>query len=321
VKIAHLADCHLGYSAYNKVDERTGLNVRELDFYQAFLWTIDKIRSLEPDVVVLAGDLFHVRRPAASAIVYAQSALSTLDCPIILIPGNHDNATHREPSPLVALKVISNVIVIDNPQLIYLKGSSFYCVPYTASIPEFKEADYLVAHLKDNRVFQFKNSPIRIPESKYKLGFLGDFHVPFGVAANLFYSGALERTSFNQLDSPCGFMFWQGTEREFIEVPTRKFVEISSPPADLEELRGAVVSCVVKTLVDQDWISDVKRVSLFTKVKVLEREEVLDGSSASFKISSVLDSFREFCQINRSVYSKEVIDLATSALEKELEEA
>ena len=37
MRIIHVSDTHLGFSAFSKVDEASGLNLREMDFYNAFV--------------------------------------------------------------------------------------------------------------------------------------------------------------------------------------------------------------------------------------------------------------------------------------------
>ena len=51
LKLLHIADTHLGYSAYHAVDKMTGMNVRELDVYRAFDRVVELAIKLKPDVV------------------------------------------------------------------------------------------------------------------------------------------------------------------------------------------------------------------------------------------------------------------------------
>ncbi len=322
MRIAHLADCHLGYCAFNKVDEKTGLNVRERDFYLSFTEAVDKIIELKPDVVVLAGDLFHTRKPPTQAIVVAQSALSAIQCPIILIPGNHDNMAYRTPSPLVALSLLPQVHLIEQPEFVTIQGVRFYCIPFTTEPPEFREADYLVAHLRDRRVPQFHGSRIEIPESKYKLGMLGDLHMPFEVASNLFYAGATERVSFNQASVPCGFTFYEdGTSRtrEFIEVRTRPFVELTEPPQDLSIIKGAVVKCILTSSASATWVDELRKEAFHVATKIVETQSALEPVEFNAP-PSVVEAFKEYCEANRVKYSDEAIKLAMDTLQRMLDE-
>ena len=62
MKVVHLADTHLGYSAYRKISE-SGYNQREEDVILAFIDAVDKIVNLRPDAVLHCGDLFDSVRP------------------------------------------------------------------------------------------------------------------------------------------------------------------------------------------------------------------------------------------------------------------
>ncbi|HEX17095.1 MAG TPA: exonuclease SbcCD subunit D, partial [Thermoplasmatales archaeon] len=70
VRFVHLADTHLGYSAYHKIDE-DGVNLREKDIYKAFIKAVDYIIDEKPDFVIHAGDLFDGVRPTNRAISVA----------------------------------------------------------------------------------------------------------------------------------------------------------------------------------------------------------------------------------------------------------
>ncbi|HNM27775.1 MAG TPA: metallophosphoesterase, partial [Saprospiraceae bacterium] len=63
MKIVHFSDTHLGYQAFDVVNQR-GINAREQDMYDAFVSVIDRILQIRPDVVVHSGDFFH--RPSPS---------------------------------------------------------------------------------------------------------------------------------------------------------------------------------------------------------------------------------------------------------------
>lgn len=57
MKIAHIADTHLGLAAFSRLDPGTGMNLREKQVYDNFLAAIREIVRQKPDVVVHAGDL------------------------------------------------------------------------------------------------------------------------------------------------------------------------------------------------------------------------------------------------------------------------
>ena len=97
MKIVHVADTHLGLSAFNRVDPETGMNLREQLIYDNFLAAIDRIIGMHPDALVHAGDLFHQVKPKTRAYTTALDALCRLQSrdPMIVVAGNHSIARTR----------------------------------------------------------------------------------------------------------------------------------------------------------------------------------------------------------------------------------
>lgn len=94
MRLAHLADPHLGFRQYHRLNQR-GHNQREADVALALTRAVDGIIAAEPDAVIVAGDLFHAVRPTNSAILQAYRQFSRLRqalprAPLVLIAGNHD---------------------------------------------------------------------------------------------------------------------------------------------------------------------------------------------------------------------------------------
>ena len=99
MRIAHVADTHLGFSAYRRVDEATGLNQREVDLYEAFRRAVDETLRQKVDAVVHAGDLFDSVRPSNRAISFAMEQLRRLTeagIEVVIIAGNHSTPRLRE---------------------------------------------------------------------------------------------------------------------------------------------------------------------------------------------------------------------------------
>jgi len=69
MKILHVADTHLGFSAYRTVTEE-GINQREMDVYNAFKQFVDYAIKSKPDLIIHAGDLFDSVRPNNSCLLY-----------------------------------------------------------------------------------------------------------------------------------------------------------------------------------------------------------------------------------------------------------
>jgi DNA repair exonuclease SbcCD nuclease subunit len=94
MKIVHLADLHLGYRQYNRVTSQ-GLNWREADVFHAFRSAVSKITEINPDLILIAGDMFHQVRPTNLCIQHTFRTLLDLrkktQAPVVIIGGNHDS--------------------------------------------------------------------------------------------------------------------------------------------------------------------------------------------------------------------------------------
>ena len=90
VKLAHIADPHLGARQYHRLTS-SGINQREADVAQAFRAAVDGVIAERPDVVVVAGDLFHTVRPTNAAIVFGRLVRRAWTC------YRWDGRPHRRP--------------------------------------------------------------------------------------------------------------------------------------------------------------------------------------------------------------------------------
>src|SRR5690349_6401891 len=99
IRIAHLADSHLGYSALTRLCAESGRNQRTVDVERAFETAIDQIIAAgDIDLVLHAGDVFHHSRPPMPSLIFFLKQLRKLDAagiPIVVIGGNHDTPRLR----------------------------------------------------------------------------------------------------------------------------------------------------------------------------------------------------------------------------------
>ena len=77
MKLVHLADLHLGFRQYQR-QTANGLNQREADVASAFRKAIDAVIELRPDIILIAGDVFHAVRPTNPAILSAYTHFARL---------------------------------------------------------------------------------------------------------------------------------------------------------------------------------------------------------------------------------------------------
>ena len=84
----HASDLHLGYAQY-------GLEARRQDFDDAFTELVDKTIELQPDFMIIAGDLFHHARPSNTTLENAIRNFRRLrdaEIPVLTVDGSHDSA-------------------------------------------------------------------------------------------------------------------------------------------------------------------------------------------------------------------------------------
>jgi DNA repair protein SbcD/Mre11 len=86
LRIAHCSDIHLDGDVSG-----LGLNGAGSDFYRdGFAAALAAMRAHNPDVMLLAGDLFDANSATAETIRWAMAILGQLPFPVVMIPGNHD---------------------------------------------------------------------------------------------------------------------------------------------------------------------------------------------------------------------------------------
>jgi DNA repair exonuclease SbcCD nuclease subunit len=218
VKLAHIADTHLGIRQYHR-QTAAGINQREADVAQAFRAAVDGIVAAAPDVVVIAGDLFHSVRPTNAAIVFTFRQLQRLrdslpHAPILLIAGNHDTPRSTETGSILRLfEELGVDVATDQPRrLVYpALDLSILAVPSqavsaperVALAPEGGEGRQVLAiHAEVEGEYPFDRSAadyggaivsrreLHLDEWSYVA--LGHYHTQHEVARNAWYAGSLE---------------------------------------------------------------------------------------------------------------------------------
>src|SRR5512135_1334586 len=221
MRIAHLADAHLGFRQFQRLDAE-GVNRREMDVALAFRRAIGQVIERKPDAIVLAGDLFHTVRPTNRAIIEAFTELARLrhelpGAPVVLLAGNHDTPRSVEAGSILKLMASLGVDVVDDEERClsypYL-GLSVLAVPHAALVRGRPAAGWrpdpgarhnvLVMHPEIAGLFpevmdyggaRVEAAELRSGEWSYVA--LGHYHVVHEVAARAWYAGSLEYTSPN----------------------------------------------------------------------------------------------------------------------------
>jgi DNA repair exonuclease SbcCD nuclease subunit len=218
-----------------------GINQREADVAQSFTRALDKVIELEPDLVLIAGDVFHQVRPTNTAILHAYLQFARLRAAlpraeIVMIAGNHDTPRSAETGSILRLFATLGLHVVDAE----------------ARALEFPELDLSVLAVADNQHVRPKLVPPgthqhnvlllhgtvegmlgpfaathdivtqEIPQhelhtSQWDYVALGHYHVYRRLAPNQFYSGSLDYTSTNT--------WGEKIEEGLAGVPGKGFIE------------------------------------------------------------------------------------------------
>jgi exonuclease SbcD len=119
INLMHLADIHIGMENYGRLDSKSGLNSRVVDFLRRLSQTIDIALGRDVDVCIFAGDAYKNQRPNPTfqrEFGRRIKRLADEGVPVILLVGNHDMATaDRAASSLEIFGVLDvpGVIVAD----------------------------------------------------------------------------------------------------------------------------------------------------------------------------------------------------------------
>jgi exonuclease SbcD len=223
VRLVHLSDLHLGFRQYQRLTP-SGFNQREYDVARTFERAVAQIITLRPELILVAGDVFHSARPTNAAILHAfrQFLLIRNELPetrIVMIAGDHDTPRTTESGNILGLFAQIGISVAANdsraitiPEL----DTSVLAVPDIPGMPmpqlslgaaDRRRYNVLLIHANVNEVVpqyysdldRATNSVTRadLHLSQWDYVALGHYHVHTKVAQNAFYSGSLDYTSLN----------------------------------------------------------------------------------------------------------------------------
>jgi exonuclease SbcD len=278
MRILHLADTHLGYSAYRKVTEE-GINQREIDIYNAFTQCIDYAIKTKPDLVLHAGDLFDSVRPTNRAITVALQQilkLSKENIPFIVISGNHETPKLRETGNIFTIfEHLDHVYPIhDNRyETVSLQTKNetvmIHAIPQCQTPKDFDmnfkkivldnnvDYNFLIAHgavagIKEFKMNEFNELfiPVKNIQQDFDYIALGHYHMNTKLQENAFYAGSTERLSFTEAGNQKGCLeidLGQKLKHKFIPVNTRIMVDV--PPLDCLALNAEQIVRKTKEII------------------------------------------------------------------------
>ncbi len=257
MKILHIADTHLGYSAYRKVTEE-GINQRELDVYNVFEQFIDYAVKTKPDLIIHAGDLFDSVRPNNRAITFSMKQLIRLSktgIPFVVIAGNHEHPKLRETGHIFSIfDHVENIYPVYNEKYEKLslninnEKTIIHALPQSNNKKEFNEelkkikpasnADYniLVAHgsVTGIKVFSMNEFnelfiPIDMLSKDFDYIALGHYHKYTQLTSKASYQGSTENVTLADAGDKKGFIELELSNKKlkpsFIQLKTRPMID------------------------------------------------------------------------------------------------
>ncbi|MHB1311886.1 MAG: metallophosphoesterase family protein [Gemmatimonadaceae bacterium] len=220
MRLVHLSDLHLGFRQFQRVTP-TGINQREWDVAQSFARAIDKVIALAPDLVLIAGDVFHTVRPTNSAILQAFHQFARLhqelpNAEVVIVAGNHDMPRSSETTCILRLfKPLGFHIVDVEPRRIAFPKFELSVLavpdlpPGTVDLSPDLDVKHnvLLLHGEVEGVLpdgsrEDERASMAIPASavahdRWDYVALGHYHVYRKVGPKAFYCGSLDYTSSN----------------------------------------------------------------------------------------------------------------------------
>jgi DNA repair protein SbcD/Mre11 len=286
MRLVHLSDLHLGFRQYQRLTPG-GINQREADVARSFMSVVDRVIALRPDIVLIAGDIFHNVRPTNPAILHAFRQLARLrlsipDTPVVMVAGNHDTPRSSETGCILSLFRDSiGIHVVDReaqrlsfPELDLavlavpdVSGPKPSLVPesgykYNVLLLHGEVQGMLPAHVATPDRSAVEISKEQLGASRWSYVALGHYHVYRQITPNAYYSGSIDYTSANAW----GELY----EERLAGIPSKGFIErdlatgehvfhsmppirplIDLPPVSARGLTVAEVDARIRTTIEQ----------------------------------------------------------------------
>ncbi len=155
LKLLHFADFHLGAGkTYGKIDPKTGLNQRIIDFLNSFDFLVNYAIEERVDLVVFAGDAYENRNPNITLqreFAKRIRQLTKKGIKVFLLVGNHDlpNIEKHAHSLAVFDALETEGVTIGRLPQIYLMETTFGPIQI-AALPSFSKSQFLTEEKEPN---------------------------------------------------------------------------------------------------------------------------------------------------------------------------
>ena len=94
IQFIHTADIHFGMENYGKIDPKTGIHTRLLDFEKCLNFCIDYAIEQDVDFFMFSGDAYKTATPSPTQqklLIKCFLRLNEAKIPVVIVVGNHDH--------------------------------------------------------------------------------------------------------------------------------------------------------------------------------------------------------------------------------------
>lgn len=283
-RVVVFSDLHIHtHRAYSDVLDN-GLNSRVQDAASCLDQIYDYCMVNDIDLVLCAGDLFHVRRTisvqAFNAAYECLAKFTAAKIPTVLIPGNHDQSD-REGSEHSIFAFQNILTIMDKMGWHTVTGVggdeyAIMAVPYSEDVDEIKRQldvrspspsapQIFLGHLGVQNALVGADFVHRNPAdpaigdlrcSAFDVGFLGHYHLRQQLSPNFWYVGAPMQHNWGDKNQNRGFIVYDTITKtqELIRLRSPQFIEMYEQELDEEKLEGNFV----RIITDGNWTESKK---------------------------------------------------------------
>lgn len=244
MRIAHLADLHLGYGANGSAN-----TTRQHDVLTNFHKVVTDVIAQSPDALVVAGDTFHTSKPSPHVVCeafreFARIGVAMTGKPFIIIGGNHDTSPVSSDGTILPLFESLGAKVASYRVAEWKIGDTWFRgVPERAKSPvtargAMKGRQVLVLH---GEVAEMPNAgPTALSAASladWDYVALGHYHV-HSQWGHVVYAGSIDYTSSDPWHEgkPKGWVLWDTDTRHLTFVQSYPRPHIDLPVIDARGL-------------------------------------------------------------------------------------
>lgn len=224
------------------------------------------------------------------------------------IPGNHDVNNYNNCS-MDSYRAISHPkfkLVMDKPQVLTLKGFTFFLIPYSPqlysmTVTQFEKivkdwvskdnSNFLVSHFWLTGATMDSDYTVKLTSSlensvfdKYKKVFLGHIHKHQTLNSKVLYAGSILQNTRGEKETDKGFIIYnlESDKWEFKQVPQkRKYIDMFYDEIETYKFTKDDIYTIIIDIRSQkfsDFHTVKERIKFFTKECFLVEPEYIDSS-------------------------------------------